>query len=115
MVAILVILVLSAYLFVQCHCIVQAVGPDDMFTTLCLSVPVETVLRHTEGAIKFFVIDTRPLYMFDAGHLPYAWHLDASLMIDKPQIFGEEVAKLEEALTASMQVREGERGCVCVF
>lgn len=81
----------------------QAAGPDDMFTTLCLAVPVETVLRHTEGAIKFFVIDTRPLYMYDAGHLPYAWHLDASLMIDNPQIFGEEVTKLEEALTASMQ------------
>ena len=94
--------------FSSCRAMMQAAGPDDMFTTLCLSVPVETVLRHTEGAIKFFVIDTRPLYMFDAGHLPYAWHLDASLMIDNPQIFGEEVTKLEEALTASMQVREKE-------
>jgi len=75
----------------------------NMLDDLCLSVPVETILRHTEGAIKFFVVDTRPLAQFDAGHLPYAWHLDASLMTDKPTMFADEVLKMEDALLESMQ------------
>eukprot|EP00038_Savillea_parva_P013495 m.8431 g.8431 ORF g.8431 m.8431 type:complete len:872 (-) comp2537_c0_seq1:237-2852(-) len=76
---------------------------DKMFGTLCLSVPVETILRHSEGAIKFFVIDTRPLVQYDAAHLSYAWHLDATLMMEQPAIFAEELARVEDALASSMQ------------
>jgi hypothetical protein len=75
----------------------------DMFGTLCLSIPVETILRHSEGAIKFFVVDTRPLSQYDAAHLSYGWHLDATLMMDQPAIFAEELARLEDALASSMQ------------
>ena len=75
----------------------------DVRQTLCLALPVEAVLRHTEGAIKFFLVDTRPLAHFDAGHLPFAWHLDASLMMERPEIFADELSRLEDALEASMQ------------
>jgi hypothetical protein len=75
----------------------------DLYEKLCLCVSVDTVLRHTEGAIKFFVIDIRPIAQYDAGHLPYAWHLDATLMLDNPTVFAQEVEQLEEALQASLQ------------
>lgn len=74
-----------------------------LYEKLSLCVSVDTVLRHTEGAIKFFVIDIRPIAQYDAGHLPYAWHLDATLMLDNPEIFSDEVAQLEDALQASLQ------------
>ena len=74
-----------------------------LYEKLCLCVSVDTVLRHTEGAIKFFVIDIRPIAQYDAGHLPYAWHLDATLMLDNPEIFSDEVVQLEDALQASLQ------------
>jgi hypothetical protein len=74
-----------------------------MYERLCLSVSVDTVLRHTEGAIKFFVVDIRPLAQFDAGHLEYAWHLDATLQMERPAVFAEEVSQLEDALAASDQ------------
>ena len=75
----------------------------DIYHTLCLSVPVDSVLRHTEGAIKFFIVDTRPMAQFEAGHLPYAWHLDATMMMENPEAFQQEVKELESALASSLQ------------
>eukprot|EP00039_Didymoeca_costata_P022030 m.3507 g.3507 ORF g.3507 m.3507 type:complete len:854 (-) comp2781_c0_seq2:96-2657(-) len=75
----------------------------DVFHTLSLSIPVETVLRHTEGAIKYFIVDIRPLEQYEAGHLPYAWHLDAGLMMENPTNFAKDVAALEDALETSLQ------------
>jgi hypothetical protein len=40
---------------------------------------------------------------YDAAHLSYAWHLDATLMMDQPAIFAEELARVEDALATSMQ------------
>ena len=79
------------------------IATSDIYHTLCLSVPIETVLRHTEGAIKFFIIDIRPVAQYDAGHLTYAWHLDATNMVNHPEVFAEHVGELKTALEESLQ------------
>ncbi|CAH1370084.1 hypothetical protein MTP99_011604 [Tenebrio molitor] len=70
---------------------------------LCLPVSVNELVENTAhetgniDAVRFFLVDCRPVEQYNAGHLPTAFHLDCNLMLQEPSAFGTAVQGLLSA------------------
>lgn len=57
---------------------------QDPATALCFDLSIDTFIRKTRAggsAASLFVVDTRPVKLFDLGHYNRTqWHLDAKLV-----------------------------------
>ncbi|KAK7026834.1 hypothetical protein SK128_024367 [Halocaridina rubra] len=72
------------------------VGDLPLSQALCLPVAAEEIIDTCDmlqGApedieqVRFFLVDCRPSDQYNAGHLPNAFHLDSSLMLQHPASF----------------------------
>ncbi|XP_025424730.1 TBC1 domain family member 23 [Sipha flava] len=58
---------------------------------LCLPISVEELISHTNrtvtNSLKFFVMDCRPAEQYNFGHLPIAFPLDSTLLLEDPVSF----------------------------
>lgn len=58
---------------------------------LCLPINVTDLVSHTNrtvtNSLKFFVMDCRPAEQYNAGHLPIAFPLDSTLLLEDPVSF----------------------------
>uniref|UniRef100_A0A1B6DC88 TBC1 domain family member 23 n=1 Tax=Clastoptera arizonana TaxID=38151 RepID=A0A1B6DC88_9HEMI len=66
---------------------------------LCLPVSVSELIENTdmedfEDSVRFFLVDCRPADQYNAGHLPTAFHLDCTLMLQEPVAFSTAVQAL---------------------
>lgn len=52
----------------------------DPFSSLCIQVPAENLVRPASAEVRYFVVDVRPLVEYDSSHLASAWHLDGQLV-----------------------------------
>ncbi|CAH0561090.1 unnamed protein product [Brassicogethes aeneus] len=70
---------------------------------LCLPVSVHELVENTAqetknvDAVRFFLVDCRPVEQYNAGHLPTAFHLDCNLMLQEPSAFATAVQGLLSA------------------
>ncbi|CAH1103955.1 unnamed protein product [Psylliodes chrysocephalus] len=70
---------------------------------LCLPVTVHELVENTSheassvDAVRFFLVDCRPIEHYNAGHLPTAFHLDCNLMLQEPSAFATAVQGLLSA------------------
>ncbi|CAG9861560.1 unnamed protein product [Phyllotreta striolata] len=70
---------------------------------LCLPVTVHELVENTNhetssvDAVRFFLVDCRPIEHYNAGHLPTAFHLDCNLMLQEPSAFATAVQGLLSA------------------
>lgn len=70
---------------------------------LCLPVSVHELVENTThettniDAVRFFLVDCRPIEHYNAGHLPTAFHLDCNLMLQEPSAFATAVQGLLSA------------------
>ncbi|XP_050506713.1 TBC1 domain family member 23 [Diabrotica virgifera virgifera] len=70
---------------------------------LCLPVTVHELVENTThetinvDAVRFFLVDCRPIEHYNAGHLPTAFHLDCNLMLSEPSAFATAVQGLLSA------------------
>ncbi|KAG5890070.1 hypothetical protein JTB14_003635 [Gonioctena quinquepunctata] len=70
---------------------------------LCLPVSVHELVENTAqettniDAVRFFLVDCRPIEHYNAGHLPTAFHLDCNLMLQEPSAFATAVQGLLSA------------------
>nr|CAH7738603.1 unnamed protein product [Callosobruchus chinensis] len=75
---------------------------------LCLPVSVQELVDNTActtdqtvpvnaDAVRFFLVDCRPIEHYNAGHLPTAFHLDCNLMLQEPGAFATAVQGLLSA------------------
>uniref|UniRef100_A0AAR5P7V7 TBC1 domain family member 23 n=1 Tax=Dendroctonus ponderosae TaxID=77166 RepID=A0AAR5P7V7_DENPD len=70
---------------------------------LCLPVSVHELVENiakdstSVDAVRFFLVDCRPIEHFNAGHLPTAFHLDCTLMLQEPSAFATAVQGLLSA------------------
>lgn len=70
---------------------------------LCLPVSVNELVENTAhetgniDAVRFFLVDCRPVEQYNAGHLPTAFHLDCNLMLQEPSAFSTAVQGLLSA------------------
>lgn len=70
---------------------------------LCLPVSVSELVENTSNdtgnidAVRFFLVDCRPVEQYNAGHLPTAFHLDCNLMLQEPSAFNTAVQGLLSA------------------
>ncbi|KAJ8922747.1 hypothetical protein NQ315_007782 [Exocentrus adspersus] len=73
---------------------------------LCLPVSVHELVQNAAqdtsnvDAVRFFLVDCRPIEQYNAGHLSTAFHLDCNLMLQEPSAFATAVQGL---LTAQKQ------------
>lgn len=82
-------------------------GSDDSLLVsqaLCLPVSVNELVQNTTAgptsnidAVRFFLVDCRPIEQYNAGHLPTAFHLDCNLMLQEPSAFATAVQGLLSA------------------
>jgi hypothetical protein len=69
---------------------------------LCLPISLQEVLdsnitdSNTEGSMKYFLLDCRPVDHFSCGHLAKSFHLDANLLLYSPTDFAVAVDRLCE-------------------
>uniref|UniRef100_A0A8D9F8L9 TBC1 domain family member 23 n=1 Tax=Cacopsylla melanoneura TaxID=428564 RepID=A0A8D9F8L9_9HEMI len=77
---------------------------------LCLPVSAEELLHYTrhsldyrEDSVRFFLIDCRPALQYNNGHLPTAFHLDSSLMLQEPTAFATAVQGLLSCQRAAIK------------
>ncbi|CAL4067281.1 unnamed protein product, partial [Meganyctiphanes norvegica] len=72
------------------------VGDLPLSQALCLPVSADEIIEtcdmiHTQQddveQVQFFLVDCRPSEQYNAGHLPNAFHLDSSLMLQQPSQF----------------------------
>lgn len=70
---------------------------------LCLPVSVHELVENSAhdtanvDAVRFFLVDCRPIEQYNAGHLPTAFHLDCNLMLQEPSAFATAVQGLLSA------------------
>lgn len=70
---------------------------------LCLPVSVHELVENSAheatsvDAVRFFLVDCRPIEHYNAGHLPTAFHLDCNLMLQEPSAFATAVQGLLSA------------------
>ncbi|KAJ8947529.1 hypothetical protein NQ318_005006 [Aromia moschata] len=70
---------------------------------LCLPVSVHELVENSAhettnvDAVRFFLVDCRPIEHYNAGHLPTAFHLDCNLMLQEPNAFATAVQGLLSA------------------
>nr|CAG4651717.1 EOG090X03TX [Triops cancriformis] len=87
---------------------------------LCLPIVVEELLAATGQSSssnskdapgpKFFLVDCRPPEQYNAGHLPTAFHLDCSLMLQDPGSFYTAVSGLLSAQKGALAARSAAGG-----
>ncbi|XP_071549394.1 TBC1 domain family member 23 isoform X2 [Panulirus ornatus] len=72
------------------------VGDLPLSQALCLPVSAEEIIDTCDllqaspediEQVRFFLVDCRPSDQYNAGHLPNAFHLDSSLMLQHPASF----------------------------
>lgn len=84
---------------------------------LCLPVSVYELIENsseskTDGAVRFFLVDCRPVDQYNAGHLATAFHLDANLMLTEPSSFQTAVQGLLRAQKSAIDANaSGEHLC----
>ncbi|KAG5674994.1 hypothetical protein PVAND_004935 [Polypedilum vanderplanki] len=83
---------------------------------LCLPVSVYELIENSseskEGAVRFFLVDCRPVDQYNAGHLATAFHLDANLMLTEPASFQTAVQGLLRAQKSAIDANaSGEHLC----
>lgn len=83
---------------------------------LCLPVSVHELIENTseskEGAVKFFLVDSRPVEQYNSGHLATAFHLDSNLMLTEPASFQTAVQGLLRAQRSAIEAKaSGEHLC----
>lgn len=77
---------------------------------LCLPVSVNELVENTSleasniDAVRFFLVDCRPVEQYNAGHLPTAFHLDCNLMLQEPTAFATAVQGLLSAQKQALAV-----------
>ncbi|XP_067132890.1 TBC1 domain family member 23 [Centruroides vittatus] len=93
-------------------------GVDFISQALCLPVSIYELVLSSEsernGGVRYFVVDCRPAEQYNAGHLPTAFHLDASTMLQEPAAFHTAVQALYAAQRQAIQARSvagGEHVC----
>lgn len=70
---------------------------------LCLPVSVHELVDNIASettnvdAVRFFLVDCRPVEQYNAGHLHTAFHLDCNLMLSEPSAFATAVQGLLSA------------------
>ncbi|XP_056642355.1 TBC1 domain family member 23 [Diorhabda sublineata] len=78
-------------------------GDNLVSQALCLPVTVHELVENTThettnvDAVRFFLVDCRPIEHYNAGHLPTAFHLDCNLMLQEPSAFATAVQGLLSA------------------
>lgn len=84
---------------------------------LCLPVSVYELIENTteknpDGAVKFFLVDCRPVDQYNFGHLPTAFHLDYNLMLTEPTSFQTAMQGLLRAQKGAIEAKaSGEHLC----
>ncbi|XP_070505538.1 TBC1 domain family member 23 [Chironomus tepperi] len=83
---------------------------------LCLPVSVYELIENTstskEGAVRFFLVDCRPVEQYNSGHLATAFHLDSNLMLTEPTSFQTAVQGLLRAQRSAIDANaSGEHLC----
>lgn len=93
-------------------------GIDFISQALCLPVSIYELILSSENersnTVRYFVVDCRPAEQYNAGHLPTAFHLDASTMLQEPAAFHTAVQALFAAQRQAIQARSvagGEHVC----
>lgn len=78
---------------------------------LCLPVSVRELVENINmetgniDAVRFFLVDCRPVEQYNAGHLPTAFHLDCNLMLQEPSAFTTAVQGLLSAQKQALAVK----------
>ncbi|XP_022914536.2 TBC1 domain family member 23 [Onthophagus taurus] len=83
---------------------------------LCLPVSVRELIENVNmetgnvDAVRFFLVDCRPVEQYNAGHLPTAFHLDCNLMLQEPSAFATAVQGLLSAQKQALAVKSNAGG-----
>ncbi|KAI4463822.1 hypothetical protein MML48_4g00016202 [Holotrichia oblita] len=83
---------------------------------LCLPVSVRELVENINmetgniDAVRFFLVDCRPVEQYNAGHLPTAFHLDCNLMLQEPSAFTTAVQGLLSAQKQALAVKSNAGG-----
>lgn len=87
--------------------------PVHLSQALCLPVSVyELIESSTEGSVRFFLVDCRPVDQYNFGHLPTAFHLDYNLMLMEPTSFQTAMQGLFRAQKHAIEAKaSGEHLC----
>lgn len=91
--------------------------PVQVSQALCLPVSVYELIENSsegkaEGAVRFFLVDCRPVEQFNYGHLPTAFHLDYNLMLNEPEAFRTAMSGLLRAQKSAIDANaSGEHLC----
>lgn len=71
-----------------------AEGTEKISQALCLPVSVSELVENIhlppaigEESLRFFLVDCRPADQYNAGHLPTAFHLDPTLMLQGTSVY----------------------------
>lgn len=80
---------------------------------LCLPVSVyELIENSAESGVRFFLVDSRPVEQYNAGHLAMAFHLDYNLMLTEPASFQTAMHGLLKAQKSAIEAKaSGEHLC----
>lgn len=91
--------------------------PVHVSQALCLPVSVYELIENSsdgkpEGAVRFFLVDCRPVDQYNYGHLPTAFHLDYNLMLMEPSSFQTAMQGLLRAQKGAIEANaSGEHLC----
>ncbi|KAF5274890.1 hypothetical protein FQA39_LY07072 [Lamprigera yunnana] len=84
---------------------------------LCLPISVSELIENTNltrssniEAVRFFLVDCRPIEQYHAGHLPTAFHLDCNLMLQEPNAFTTAVQGLLSAQKQAIAINSNAGG-----
>lgn len=100
-------------------------GDESSFVSqaLCLPVSVHELVDNiamestSVDAVRFFLVDCRPVEQYNAGHLPTAFHLDCNLMLSEPSAFATAVQGLLSAQKQAIAINSsaGRFEVTCIF
>lgn len=91
--------------------------PVHVSQALCLPVSVYELIENSsegkpDGAVRFFLVDCRPVDQYNNGHLPTAFHLDYNLMLTEPTSFQTAMQGLLRAQKSAIDANaSGEHLC----
>ncbi|XP_017775645.1 PREDICTED: TBC1 domain family member 23 [Nicrophorus vespilloides] len=83
---------------------------------LCLPVSVQELVENSSmdggnaDAVRFFIVDCRPVEQYNAGHLSTAFHLDCNLMLQEPSAFQTAVQGLLNAQKQALAMNSNAGG-----
>lgn len=91
--------------------------PVHVSQALCLPVSVYELIENSsesksDGTVRFFLVDCRPVDQYNSGHLPTAFHLDYNLMMTEPTAFQTAMQGLLRAQKGAIEANaSGEHLC----